>query len=471
MKKFLFPIYLFVIAAAPLAAAVIDDAVDLFNDGDTEAACELALAELQANPKSGDAGRLNLLVGRCKALRYDPEAASYLEKAAARGVADAYIELGKLDAAAYDFDAALDRYSKYAALKKKAGKPVDESAERFANGIREAASMLERVEKLVVIDSISVPKEDFFRRYRLPRSAGSLRGSDALPFAGKESLRTVVYTNEGDDFKMWAEPDSVGNLQLFESSRLTDGSWSEPLQTPEDLSGGGNAAYPFMMADGVTLYFASDGEGSIGGYDIFRSNRDSQTGEYMPPQNLGFPYNSPANDYMLAIDELTGAGWWATDRNADNPDELTIYVFVPSEFRSNYEPDLDNLPDLARISDYKATWGDQDYSDLLNEIAAIDPDRKEKKVDFLFPVGGGEVYTTLSDFSTPAARKMMQLYLAAFSELQSAEQELSDSRKAYSRKPSKASARGIATQEENITRLRQKVRKLRSDVFREEFTD
>jgi len=28
-------------------------------------------------------------------------------------------------------------------------------------------------------------------------------------------------------------------------------------------------AYPFLMADGVSLYFAADGEESLGGLDIF----------------------------------------------------------------------------------------------------------------------------------------------------------------------------------------------------------
>ncbi len=60
---------------------------------------------------------------------------------------------------------------------------------------------------------------------------------------------------------------------------------------------------PFFMSDGVTLYYANDGDESIGGYDIFIS-RKGEDG-FLQPQNIGMPYNSPYDDYMLAIDEVT----------------------------------------------------------------------------------------------------------------------------------------------------------------------
>ena len=84
-----------------------------------------------------------------------------------------------------------------------------------------------------------------------------------------------------------------------------------------------------MMSDGITLYYANDGDNTLGGYDIFMT-RKGDDGRFLQPQNIGMPYNSPYDDYMLAIDEVTGAGWWATDRN-QIPDSVTIYVFVPND--------------------------------------------------------------------------------------------------------------------------------------------
>lgn len=138
-------------------------------------------------------------------------------------------------------------------------------------------------------------------------------------------VRYVAVESESVD----EEDGSVGgNHPPYEGFRLGDGSWSEP--TPlfdEDV----DAAFPFMLSDGCTFYFASRSEQGLGGYDIFRSYRDSDTGEFQNPVNMGLPYNSPADDYMLAIDEYTGAGWWATDRNGavdENGDELVTHLCV-----------------------------------------------------------------------------------------------------------------------------------------------
>ena len=102
------------------------------------------------------------------------------------------------------------------------------------------------------------------------------------------------------------------------------------------------------MPDGVTLYFANNGENSLGGYDIFmtrRSDGDGEGKEYFQPQNVGMPYNSPFNDFMMAIDEASGLGWWATDRN-QIPGKVTVYVFIPSQMRVNVEPDIRISPTL-----------------------------------------------------------------------------------------------------------------------------
>ena len=129
------------------------------------------------------------------------------------------------------------------------------------------------------------------------------------------------------------------------------------------------------------------------------------------------PYNSPYDDYMLAIDEVTGAGWWATDRNRLG-DFITIYKFIPSDLRINYPVDYPQLTAMARITDYKATWEEgKDYADLLAAIDAIDPDRKAKVADFMFALPGDRVYTSWSDFKSPRARKLMERYVDAGKQL------------------------------------------------------
>lgn len=52
-------------------------------------------------------------------------------------------------------------------------------------------------------------------------------------------------------------------------NKLIEGKWSDIIPLPNGVNTEQDEAYPFFLNDGVTLYFASNGEGSIGGYDIF----------------------------------------------------------------------------------------------------------------------------------------------------------------------------------------------------------
>jgi outer membrane protein OmpA-like peptidoglycan-associated protein len=59
----------------------------------------------------------------------------------------------------------------------------------------------------------------------------------------------------------------------------------------------------FMMPDGKTMYFASEGHNSIGGYDIFKTTFEN--GQWTKPVNLGIPINTPDDDVFFA---LAGSG-------------------------------------------------------------------------------------------------------------------------------------------------------------------
>lgn len=363
----------------------------------------------------------------------------------------------------YDFSKA---GNDFAAARKKAGKNIPDGLVIYEDELANAQNFLDRVEKIVILDSIAVPRDEFFKNYRLPGSAGYLSNSSALPFENNDA--DYVFTNEGGDYKLWAQPDTTGNLVLMESSLLTDSSWQEPAPLSDALGAESNQAYPFMMPDGVTLYYASDNENSLGGYDIFVATRDNSDGSFLQPQNIGMPYNSPFDDYLLAIDEYNGIGWWATDRNQLG-DKITIYVFKTNEIRKNYDAsETENLPSLAFISDYKSTWGEEDYSSYLDIIDNITSEPEKRQIDFIFPLSGGRVYYTLDDFHSSAARSMMVKYLAASKALDKKLARLSDLRHKYASSKSPSLKSQIRSLEKDTEADSLNVNRLRSEVYRAE---
>lgn len=54
----------------------------------------------------------------------------------------------------------------------------------------------------------------------------------------------------------------------------------------------------YIHPDGKTMYFASEGFNSMGGYDIFKSTYSG--GKWSKPENLGYPINSPYDDFFFS---------------------------------------------------------------------------------------------------------------------------------------------------------------------------
>lgn len=59
-----------------------------------------------------------------------------------------------------------------------------------------------------------------------------------------------------------------------------------------------NEGSVYMHPDGETMYFSSEGHNSMGGMDIFVSYK--KQGSWTEPENLGYPINTPYDDYFYA---------------------------------------------------------------------------------------------------------------------------------------------------------------------------
>lgn len=459
-----------VLACAALAYAdSMEEARQLVVSGDYENARKMASSLAAKDAKVASTPLYNYIIGVCDFEDGDFKGArKHLEASRAKGYGPAYLYLGRLAFLDYDFEKAQDLYGEFRRFRDKAGQGAGETVEELEAQLTAAENALERVEKVTVLDSIAVPAKGFFKAYRLPASAGRLLAPEEMPQKTHQGGAMMAFMNEGGDFMMWGEPDSVGNVRLVESLRLTDGTWQEPVATPEILNPDGYADYPFMMPDGVTLYYAADGSGSIGGYDIFVVTRDAQTGEYLQPQNLGMPFNSPYDDFMLAIDEENGVGWWATDRN-ELGDKLTIYVYKVNDMRRNYDPDDEEILNKARLTDYRSTWNpeeSQEIEELLNVIADIDPNKVERRADFYLPKGNGEYYTSADDFKNAGARSALKKYLLANMALDKSEANLKELRARYARNHADNVKQMVLTAETEIEKEREEVKKLRSEIYR-----
>jgi hypothetical protein len=325
----------------------------------------------------------------------------------------------------YDVDRAEEALDDWEAKLTKNKKNADtpQELQTMQSKLLTMRNMLERVEQIVIIDSLSVDTAQFFSHYRLAAEAGRIGGTaertNYMPAAGRE----IFYT---------APNAESGKLQVMHAGILDDGSREESVAVDLAMNADSDTAFPFMLADGTTLYFANNAEvdGALGGYDIYMTRRNDEGGFY-EPTNVGMPYNSPGNDYMMAIDEATGLGWWATDRNAEDG-KVTIYVFVPNETRQNYDPDRSDITDLAFISSIKATQ--PEGYDVLAKRDALSRVGARENTDaqlFKLSLGNGKVYTKLTDFSNDKARSMMLSYINDLKGFEKQQAQLDAMRREY----------------------------------------
>lgn len=463
--KYIVSIFMFLAALAcvpVVAAQTVADAMQLAEDGETAAAIDMLNEIAEREPKNADVrmelGRLYMATGR------DAKAADAFEAARAKGNREAILSLAELANLRYEVDDARKLLEEYRASLKRGRKTVHpDNSGNLEDRIDRTENMLGRVEQIEIIDSLVVDADEFFRHYRLSAESGSLNEpSEVLPETFSAARPTVVYEPESRREMLWAMPDTAGVFRLVSSSALYGNSWERPVPVGDALGEGGDANYPFLMPDGITLYFANDGENSLGGLDIFISRKGDDG--FFQPQNLGMPYNSPYDDYMLAVDELTGVGWWATDRNRI-PGKVTIYVFVPSELRRNIDPDAPELASRARIDAIRDTWlPTTDRNALIERIVALKSDASQRPVQFRLSVPGRGVYTNYEDFRTPAARQAMHAYMDHLERFNRAKESLADMRAAYA-KGNRSSADLIEQAEAQLDAARAELTAMRNDVI------
>lgn len=383
---------------------------------------------IKGNPKNGS---LNYWYGVClNETGEHAKALPYLKQAVERDVENAYRYIGDYYLQDGEYEMAIENYEIY--LEK-----VDPADKRFAEYTRimEQAQReykyAKRVEKVTFVDSIVVPKKNFLEAYHIGNECGTVSTTRYL--IGGTSDEGTAYRTEMRDKIYYSDMDENGVMQLYMSYKMLD-EWSKPalLQgMPE-----GDKNYPYMLADGVTIYFANNNTEGLGGYDIYVTRYNTATDRYLLAENVGMPFNSTANDYMMVIDEINKLGWFATDRN--QPDSLVcIYTFIPNEVKQYHDYETTDHKEIlkaAHIHSIVATQTDEQevrtaQQSLLKLTMSIATD--EKKEEFTFIIDDFTDYHSLKDFRNAEARKLYSDWIAKQETLEKMLRQLEERRMRY----------------------------------------
>lgn len=469
MKKLLLIISITIVGVCSTFGQTLQDARKMYLEGNYIEA--LPIFEQQFRAKPNDASINHWYAVSLYMTGGDLDIAEKcLQLASKRKVQESNMYLALIYTEWFDFDNAekyFDLYEDHLTRKgsrTKAQKEQEEIAlnrlEENRKSMRQLKRMVSHTEDVQIIDSIIVDKENFLFAYNLSFSGGRLAPFSEI-FEANKTVESTVYFNEKETKMYYSQPDTTGQYGLFTMEYLIDHFGNEKKMSKDDFGLEGSMNYPFIMSDGVTVYFAAKDPESIGGYDLFVSRYNLNTDTYLKPERLNMPFNSEGNDYMMVIDEEKGVGWFASDRNMEEG-KVCIYTYIPnSTVKIIQSEDNRYLANRARISSIEDTWIEgADYSKL---IAAGRTKPIKKAVihkDFEFVINDELTYYTLHDFANKTARDAYFKVVQMKSELKQIQEKLEVEREKYAN-GSKASK---PTLSHTILGLENKERKIKKDI-------
>lgn len=199
------------------------------------------------------------------------------------------------------------------------------------------ANMLDFVYRPSVVARKRVSLNDFFLYYPLKDKSwhpvpNVLDGSSGHPFS------RAVYAGDGDREIYFSARDEGGSRNLM-CTVFNDSLWTAPSLLNEHLTSSGDEIYPMLSPDGKSLYFSSSGLYGMGGYDIYVSSWDEESGDWGVPVNLGFPYSSPYDDFLFVNTDDGRYTVFASNRDC-TADSVNVYVL-----------EYDNMPISGAVED------------------------------------------------------------------------------------------------------------------------
>ncbi|MCQ2251238.1 MAG: OmpA family protein [Bacteroidales bacterium] len=216
-------------------------------------------------------------------------------------------------------------------------------------------------------------------------------------------------------------PGGYGGYDLYKIQRMHEDSlWSSPINLGPDINTEFDEKTPFIHCDGKTLYFASNGHGGVGGFDVFHAHLRADN-TFGKPINAGYPLNSENDEvaHIVSADGkriyfsaklLSGEGGWDIycanlDEKSRPGDVLLIKGKVTDE---EGKPVADVDVDLTGLRTYETSHSRTDRKTGEYAVAtSVNQDEdymltmKKKgyfyNVSFISPDSGNYVPPTIDD--------------------------------------------------------------------------
>jgi len=147
-------------------------------------------------------------------------------------------------------------------------------------------------------------------------------------------------------------PGGLGGRDIYRCVKLPNGQWSQALNVGAPINTEYDEATPFLHNNGKELFFSSNNNKSMGGYDIFYTKLD-ENNKWTEPLNLGYPVNTADDDVSFSTTPDGKRGYYSSAKPGGNG-EKDIYMIDMDTISSEPVAILKGYIDLGGQSELPA---------------------------------------------------------------------------------------------------------------------
>jgi tetratricopeptide (TPR) repeat protein len=184
---------------------------------------------------------------------------------------------------------------------------------------------------------------------------------------------------------------SIGGLDIYVSERDSSGDWGQAKNLGAVINTPYNEESPFLSQDDKTLFFSSRGHFNMGGYDIFYSTL-LPDGTWSVPLNAGYPLNTTDDDVFFKPMKDGYVGYFSKE-GTDSYGKQDIYRI---EIFSDDHPRKFYVRGIVKVADLMSNFNDSVKISAMNiknpnQIVVVYSNPKTGEYEFEVPHGNYEV--------------------------------------------------------------------------------
>ena len=150
-------------------------------------------------------------------------------------------------------------------------------------------------------------------------------------------------------------PGGQGALDIYTSERESGDNWGKATNLGPTVNSYYNEDTPFLTRNDTKLYFSSQGHATMGGYDIFYTEK-TENGSWSVPENIGYPLNTADDDlfYNPGWNDQLGYYSFTNDSISGSRNIYSVRIFPAEDLtigiRKKGEPQMERVTEPVKSS-------------------------------------------------------------------------------------------------------------------------